>query len=85
MLSRNITPAEREHMRRVKELPCSVCDAAGPSEAHHIKQGDHWTVVALCQGCHTGPVNGWHGRRGMWRLKKMDELAALSVTLRRLG
>lgn len=25
---------EREHLARVKELPCSVCDASGPSEAH---------------------------------------------------
>ena len=29
---------EREHLARVKALPCSVCDAPGPSEAHHVKQ-----------------------------------------------
>jgi hypothetical protein len=27
---------------------------------------------------------GWHGRRTIWNVKKMDELAALDVTLRRL-
>ena len=31
---------ERAHLGRVKELPCSVCDAPGPSEAHHTKQGN---------------------------------------------
>ena len=31
------TAAEREHLGRVKLLPCSVCDAPGPSEAHHIE------------------------------------------------
>lgn len=27
---------------------------------------------------------GWHGRRAMWRIKKMDELDALNVTIERL-
>ena len=38
---------ERQWVQRVKEQPCSVCGAAGPSDAHHIKQGNHFTVVAL--------------------------------------
>lgn len=76
--------AGREHIARVKELPCSVCNQAGPSDAHHIKQGDAYTVVALCKDCHQGSSNGWHGGRAMWRLKKMDELDALSVTIERV-
>ena len=85
MLSRNISPPDREHMARVKAQPCSVCDAPAPSEAHHTKQGNHRTVIALCKDCHTGSRNGWHGQRLMWKLKKMDENDALNVTLRRLG
>ena len=85
MLSRNITAAEREHIGRVKKLPCSVCNAAAPSEAHHIRQGEHWTVVALCKDCHTGSILGWHGQKRAWAIRKMDELDALNVTLRRLG
>lgn len=85
MLSRNISTADREHMARVKAQPCSVCDAPAPSEAHHTKQGNHWTVIALCKDCHTGSRNGIHGQRLMWKLKKMDENDALNVTLRRLG
>lgn len=38
-----ITPAEAAHMEALKWLPCSVCDAPGPSDAHHIKQGQHFT------------------------------------------
>lgn len=80
-----INPAERAHLAAVKGLPCSVCDRPAPSDAHHIKQGQHFTVVALCKDCHQGSENGWHGRKTMWRVMKMDELAALNVTLRRLS
>lgn len=83
--SKALTPAERAHLEAVKWLPCSVCDAPGPSDAHHINQGQHFTAVALCKDCHQGSDNGWHGRKVMWRIMKMDELAALNVTLQRLG
>ena len=79
-----LNKAEREHVGRVKALPCSVCDEPGPSDAHHIKQGQHYTVVALCKSCHQGPLMGLHGQRRMWAIKKMDELDALAVTVRRL-
>lgn len=78
-----ISPAESEHMARVKELACSVCDAPGPSYAHHINQGQHWTVVALCYDCHQGH-NGWHGNKSFWRIRKMSELDALAITIARL-
>lgn len=82
--SKSMTKAEAAHVAAVKGLPCSVCDAAGPSDAHHINQGQHFTVVALCKDCHQGSENGWHGRKTMWRIHKMDELDALAVTLERL-
>ena len=78
------TAKERAHLARVKELPCSVCDAPGPSDAHHIKQSSAWTCVALCKDCHQGSLMGLHGQRRMWAIKKMDELDALDVTIRRL-
>ena len=80
--SRPFTALESAHLASVKECPCSVCGMAGPSDAHHIKQGDHFTAVALCKDCHQGSENGWHGRKVMWRIHKMDELDALNVTLR---
>lgn len=78
------TFAESQHVERVKGLPCSVCDTAPPSEAHHIRQGLHYTCVALCPDCHRGPVLGWHGQKAAWRVRKLDELGALAVTIERL-
>lgn len=83
--SKAINQAEAAHLAAVKNLPCSVCDRPAPSDAHHIKQGQHYTTVALCKDCHQGSENGWHGRKTMWRIMKMDEIDALAVTNRRLA
>lgn len=83
----SMTIQERHHVARVKMLPCSVCDLGGEgseSEAHEVKQGQWFTSIALCASCHRNEKLGWHGRRVMWSIKKMDELDALSVTLQRL-
>lgn len=85
MKSRNIPVRARAHLLKVKALDCSVCDAPGPSSAHHIKQGQHFTCVALCWACHQGPVLGWHGQKVAWKVRKMDELDALNITLERLS
>lgn len=78
-----ITAAEHAHMANVKSLPCSLCDRPGPSSAHHIVQGQHFTTIALCYDCHQGK-NGWHGTKALWRIYKRDELGALNVTLSRI-
>jgi hypothetical protein len=79
-----LTTKERQHLGRVKELPCSVCDQPGPSEAHHVKQGSQYTCIALCESCHRGHLLGWHGQKRAWAVRKMDDLDALNVTIRRL-
>lgn len=83
-MNNQISTRERQHLSRVKALPCSVCDAPGPSEAHHVKQGSQYTCVALCPDCHRGPLLGWHGQRRAWAVRKMDELDALGKTIMRL-
>jgi len=82
--SKPLSKAESAHIARVKALPCSVCDLPGPSSAHHIKQGQHYTCIALCQECHQGAHMGWHGCKAAWAIRKMDELDALAVTIERL-
>ena len=87
MRAKNAAPiarGEHDHIGRVKSLPCSVCDEPGPSDAHHIKQGHHYTVIALCKDCHQGSFNGLHGQKRMWIVRKLDEIAALNITLKRL-
>jgi len=83
-MNNTLTAKEREYVGMVKELPCSVCDAPGPSDAHHVKQHRQYTVVALCKDCHQGSVMGLHGQRRMWKLKKMEEIDALNVTVQRI-
>ena len=77
-----MTANERLHVEQVKSLPCVICGAPGPSEAHEIEQGLFFTTVALCSSCHRDKRNGWHGERRMWAVYKMTELAALNETLR---
>jgi len=84
-MNQTYTKLERAHVEKVKRLPCSVCDKSAPSAAHHIRQSSAFTVVALCEDCHQGPHNGWHGRRAIWNVKKMDEIDALAITVERLG
>jgi hypothetical protein len=83
-MNNSLTKAEKEHIGRVKELPCSVCGENGPSDAHHIEQDLQWCVVALCKSCHQGSMMGWHGQKRAWKIAKMDELDALNVTLKNL-
>lgn len=83
-MNQSYTKSEHAHVEDVRSLPCSVCDASGPSAAHHIRQDDAYSCVALCQDCHQGPHNGIHGRRAIWKVKRMDEMDALIITFRRL-
>ena len=66
------------YMQAVKMLPCVVCGAPGPNEAHHCINGRHgsrkasdFDTIPLCQSDHrTGPLaihNGpksWAKRNG---------------------
>ena len=83
-VNNTLTAKEKAHVLRVKELPCSVCDVEGPSDAHHIKQHRQYTVVALCKSCHQGSKMGWHGERRAWAIAKMEEIDALNVTIQRV-
>ena len=58
-----------EHMAQVKALPCVICGAAPPSQAHHVT-GDKlprsdWRVIPLCYECHQGP-QGYHAAKRSW-------------------
>jgi hypothetical protein len=43
-MNNRLTQRERRHLAAVKEMPCGVCGAAGPSDAHHIEQGQQFLV-----------------------------------------
>lgn len=85
MNSKNIKADERVHMFNVKNLPCGVCGAHAPSEAHHIEQGLHYLCIPLCEDCHRGSHNGIHGRKAMWNVMKKTELSVLNETIEALN
>lgn len=76
--------AESEHVARVKSLPCAVCKAGPPTDAHHIWQGLHYTTIPLCKDCHQGSSNGIHGQRAMWKVMRKTEEICLNDTIARL-
>lgn len=79
-----MTTAEREHVGKVKDGPCAVCDLPGPCEAHEIVQGAWYLSISLCPDCHRNPILGWHGQKRAWAIRKIDELKALNTTLSRV-
>lgn len=83
-MNNTLTAKQRDHLTKVKSLPCSVCDQPGPSDAHHVKQGLQYTCVALCKDCHQGSLMGWHGQKRAWAIKKMEQIDALNITIERL-
>ena len=90
-MTRTANAAERRHLECIKSMPCAVCQAPGPSDAHHIRQGQgmsqrapHWLAVPLCKACHQGP-DGIHGTKNLWRLRKVDEMSVLAQTIARIA
>lgn len=89
---------ESEHIRRVKELPCSICVLmgivpapafCGESEAHHIGDSSErsgWLVIPLCAEHHRGGT-GFHGlgERAFNRMYKTNELMLLGWTIQMLA
>jgi hypothetical protein len=78
------TKREREHLAKIKEMACGVCDAAGPSDAHHIVQHEQYLCIPLCKDCHQGSFNGIHGQARIWSVYKKTEMSVLNETLRNL-
>ena len=79
-----MTAAERRHVTNIKSMPCGLCQAPGPSEAHEIEQGQWFTCMPLCADCHRGSFNGLHGQKRMWAVMKQTELTVLNLTIEKL-
>lgn len=83
-MNNQLTAKEKKHLLLVKELPCAVCGASGPSDAHHIEQHLQYLCVPLCKDCHQGSYNGIHGQKRIWNVMKKTELTVLNDTIRKL-
>jgi hypothetical protein len=73
------------HMLRVKALPCIVCGAAPPTEAHHCTGGgmarNDWAVLPLCQPCHLR----YHSRKRTWVAENGQDFELLPRVYALLG
>lgn len=83
-MNNRLNARQRAHLARVKDLPCAVCGAPPVSEAHHVKQGQQYTCIPLCESCHRSSFNGIHGQARIWKVLKKDELSCLNDTIERL-
>jgi hypothetical protein len=83
-MNNRLTAKQRDHLARIKALPCGVCGDEGTSEAHHIEQHKQYLCIPLCVDCHRGSFNGWHGQRRIWSALKKDEMSVLNETIEML-
>jgi hypothetical protein len=86
-----MSKAAKDHVGRVKSLPCSLCSKAAPSDAHHILEGRiqgrrsaDFCTIPLCKDCHQGERNGIHGQQIMLKVMKETELSLLAQTIETL-
>ena len=75
---------ERLHLAQIKDMPCGVCNASPPSDAHHIVPHNQYLCIPLCKDCHQGSFNGIHGQARIWKVMKLDEMDVLNLTLANL-
>lgn len=71
-LERGTAKAKR-HLEAVKGLPCVICHAPPPSDAHHCICGRYgqrkvsdFEVIPLCKACHQVGSNAIHNGKASW-------------------
>jgi hypothetical protein len=81
VISKPVRERDRAHLRFVASQPCLVCGRT-PSDAHHIKFAESWTVGRKVSDKFTVPVCRLHHRelhrrgneRAWWQTKGIDPL-----------
>jgi hypothetical protein len=66
----------REHIAKVKALPCVICHAPPPSDAHHCIHDRYGTqrvadecTIPLCKAHHQQGPDAIHNGKESWRAK----------------
>lgn len=82
---------ERQYITKIKNMPCALCSASAPSDAHHLREGmgmaqrnSDYLTIPLCKDCHQGSHNGIHGARALWNVLKKTELDLLAETIAKI-
>lgn len=92
-MKKRITKEERGHLAKVKSLPCSVCGAAPPSDAHHCRgyqfgsgqgmKSSHYDTIPLFRNCHQTGGHGvaFHAGKKTWEERHDTQAEHLEKTL----
>jgi hypothetical protein len=70
------TVAAKAHLARVKSLPCVICGAPPPSDAHHVISGRFGSIrasdfdtIPLCKAHHQNGPDAIHQDKAAWEAK----------------
>lgn len=85
--SKTKTKEERDHLAKVKALPCIICGSM-PCDAHHIREGygmsqraNDFETIPLCKAHHQYGPEAIHSMgTKAWRAKYGSELELLART-----
>jgi len=84
--------AARKYVGMVKQLPCAVCGAPGPSDAHHVihdrygsRKSSDFDVVPLCKLHHQDGPDAIHNGKESWREKYGPDHGLIEQTRKRVG
>jgi len=75
-MASDMRKAALDHMRLVKAMACIICDAPGPSDAHHVfcgrygsRKASDFEVIPLCKWCHQNGPESIHRNKAAWVAK----------------
>lgn len=84
--------AALEYMGRVKMLPCVICNAPPPSDAHHCfcerygsSKSSDWDVIPLCKAHHQNGPEAIHESKLRWVAKHGPDYAYIKQVRQMLG
>lgn len=76
-----------EYIGKVKQLPCVICEAPAPSDAHHCFHGrygsrkvDDFSVIPLCKACHQDGPNAIHRGKQSWLMRNGPDYGYIEQT-----
>lgn len=79
--------AALEYMGKVKQLPCCVCGAPAPSDAHHCYHGRYgsrrssdFDVIPLCKAHHQDGPEAIHNAKETWAVKHGPDYSYIEQT-----
>lgn len=82
----NGTKAGRAHMALVKDLPCVICQAPPPSDAHHVFSGrfgqakaSDFETIPLCKRHHQHGPEAIHQNKRAWEAAHGPDYGFLPV------